>query len=193
ISIGIFSFSPKKPIDIRGAFDPKWLAALGNHYSVDLTTGDDVVAVRRSKIGDYGAFAAISVRTGAASLRRFAIVLVPLGAATGIALALAVLYVARQQLALPAVLRAALRRNEFFIEYQPVVDLQTGRWSGAEALIRWLRPGGEMISPEIFIPVAEASGLITRITVRALALVARDAAGLFENHPGFHLSVNLSV
>src|SRR3984957_11683326 len=60
-------------------------------------------------------------------------------------------------------LRRALERQEFAVHYQPKVNLETGKITGAEALIRWTRPDPGPISPAQFIPVAEDSGLILPI------------------------------
>ncbi len=54
----------------------------------------------------------------------------------------------------------ALENNEFKIYYQPQVDVETGRIVGAEALVRWIRPNGEIISPGVFIPIFEQNGFI---------------------------------
>lgn len=60
-------------------------------------------------------------------------------------------------------LRRALARREFLLNYQPQVDLGSGRIMGMEALLRWQKPGRGMVSPAEFIPVAEDSGLILPI------------------------------
>jgi len=91
-----------------------------------------------------------------------------------------------------AALKSALKRNEFFMEYQPVIDLQTGNWVGAEALIRWRLPNGDLIRPDLFIPVAEQTGLIELITERVMKLVAQDTREAFKQYSDFHIAVNLS-
>ncbi|HLY56294.1 MAG TPA: EAL domain-containing protein [Stellaceae bacterium] len=192
ISVGIFNPLRQKLIVARGRFDPAWMAALGDAKAIVINDGQSLVAIQRSEKYGIAAFASVPAGTVAAGVRRFALVLVPIGVLAGAALAFAVLQVARLQMALPAVLRLALRRNEFSVAYQPLVDLRTARWAGAEALIRWRRPNGEVVRPDIFIPVAEESGLIQRVTERVVEIIARDAAGLFDRHPDFHIAVNLS-
>jgi diguanylate cyclase (GGDEF)-like protein len=59
--------------------------------------------------------------------------------------------------------RAGLRDGEFLLHYQPIVDVRTQLIRGYEALIRWVRPGVGLVSPDQFIPTAEASKLICEI------------------------------
>ena len=70
---------------------------------------------------------------------------------------------AMERLELENGLYHALTRNEFLLHYQPQVDLRTGEIVGMEALVRWLHPERGLVSPAIFIPVAEDSGLIVSL------------------------------
>ena len=60
-------------------------------------------------------------------------------------------------------IEGALAHGEFFVEYQSIVDLRTGAWHGAEALVRWQHPQHGLLRPLDFIDEAEASGQITAI------------------------------
>jgi diguanylate cyclase (GGDEF)-like protein len=57
-------------------------------------------------------------------------------------------------------LRNALRKNQLYIDYQPQFDLVTGKLSGYEALVRWWHPSEGEVSPGVFLPIAEETGLI---------------------------------
>lgn len=61
-------------------------------------------------------------------------------------------------------LALALNNNELSLFYQPKIDLATGRIMGVEALIRWIKPDGTIVSPDDFVPIAERSHLIGRIS-----------------------------
>ncbi len=69
----------------------------------------------------------------------------------------------QRELLLHSKLHHALERNEFVLNYQPIVDLNSGKMIGVEALLRWKPTSGEIISPAEFIPVAETTGLIVPI------------------------------
>ena len=75
---------------------------------------------------------------------------------------------AMARLQLEAALHRALERQEFYLFYQPIVSLETGRIAGFEALLRWAHPERGMVAPDEFIPVAEDLGLIIPIGTWAL-------------------------
>lgn len=192
VSVGLFAPSNKMPMTGRSVFKPEWADALGNASESKFFDGEYVVAIRRSEKYDFAAYAAtpaIYLQQGA---RGFAIVLVPLGILVSVILGFALVRIARQQMSLPSVMRAAFKRNEFFLVYQPVVDLRTGRWVGAEALIRWRRNDGVIIRPDVFIPAAEDNGLIQRITERVLQIVAAEVRHLLFRFPDLHIAINVS-
>ena len=69
----------------------------------------------------------------------------------------------RSEFLLGAELRHAIVSDQLYLVYQPQVDIYTGRIIGVEALVRWLHPTRGVISPDMFIPVAEKSGLIVAV------------------------------
>lgn len=87
----------------------------------------------------------------------------------------------------------ALERREFVPYFQPIIDLRTGRFAGAEVLVRWRKPDGTIISPASFIPLAESTGLIIHLT-RALMRAVRDQAGaVIGKRPNFRIGFNVSA
>jgi diguanylate cyclase (GGDEF)-like protein/PAS domain S-box-containing protein len=101
-----------------------------------------------------------------------------------------------ERLELEADLRRAVALGEFFLLYQPVVRLGDRSIVGMEALIRWKRPGGEVVNPEQFIPAAEDTGLIVEIGHWVLEEACRQAAAWQAAHnptPALRLSVNFSA
>jgi len=89
-------------------------------------------------------------------------------------------------------LRRAIQRNELELNYQPLIDLETGRLNGFEALARWNDPDRGFISPVDFIPVAEESGLIIPLGRWALSEAAKQLKE-WDNVYGKDLPIKMSV
>ncbi len=92
-------------------------------------------------------------------------------------------------------LRRAIEREELALHYQPIVDMNSGRISGFEALIRWHHPSKGFISPIDFIPIAEETGLIIPIGQWVLDEACRqvkDWQDRFPEYASLQMSVNLS-
>lgn len=90
-------------------------------------------------------------------------------------------------------LRQALDRGEFILHYQPVVDTQTTKITGVEALVRWRHPSLGLIGPADFIPLAEECGLITALNEWVLRTACKQLASWQANNIDLTLSVNLSA
>ncbi|KDN96937.1 putative bifunctional diguanylate cyclase/phosphodiesterase [Pseudomonas donghuensis] len=101
---------------------------------------------------------------------------------------------ARRQQSLESGLRLALKRDEFVLHYQPKVDLRRGTIVGAEALIRWQRPGHGWVYPDDFIPVAEDCGLIIALSQWVLRRACAQArAWQAQAMAPLSVSVNVSA
>uniref|UniRef100_UPI0011B0C509 EAL domain-containing protein n=1 Tax=Arthrobacter sp. 08Y14 TaxID=2058885 RepID=UPI0011B0C509 len=85
-------------------------------------------------------------------------------------------------------LRSAIARGEITVVYQPVVDAKTFSLVSVEALARWTRKGHGPVSPDVFIPIAEASGLIDQLGLCVLS----QALAQLSHWPDLKLSVNVS-
>jgi diguanylate cyclase (GGDEF)-like protein len=90
-------------------------------------------------------------------------------------------------------MRRALMDDEFFLVYQPQLDLRSGRPCGVEALVRWRDPARGVIGPAEFIPVAEESGMIQALGARVLREACRQMREWHRQDMLLRLSVNLSV
>ena len=97
-------------------------------------------------------------------------------------------------LELEADLRKALEREEIRVYYQPKLDLSTGAIIGMEALARWKHPVKGFISPAVFIPLAEESGLIAPMGAWILREACRHAkAWVDDGYSSLHVGVNISA
>lgn len=100
-----------------------------------------------------------------------------------------------KRLQLETDLRLAVQNQEFYLNYQPIISLCTGKMAGFEALVRWQHPQQGFISPGEFIPMAEETGLIVPIGIWVLREACQTMQSWIEKFPELklHISVNLSV
>ena len=196
MSLGIFQLDrslDSKPELAQGEVKRSWLLHLGSAGEVVFSDSTHLVAVARSSQFRLAAVAAVPISYLNARTNTIAWRLVPAGAIAGLALAAVILLAAQRQRSLGAALRYALKHREFFLDYQPIVELKTGKCVGAEALLRWRRSTGELLAPDLFIPIAEQTGIISALTKRVLELIEADAGVFLAAHPGFHIALNLSA
>jgi predicted signal transduction protein with EAL and GGDEF domain len=97
------------------------------------------------------------------------------------------------RLALAAELRRALDERELVLHYQPKADLSDGRIVAVEALVRWQHPEHGLLSPDQFVPLAEATGLIRELTLRVLDEALRQQRAWRDDGIDIRVAVNLSA
>ena len=97
------------------------------------------------------------------------------------------------RVALEVELAAALQNEQFFLLYQPIFDLSSGRLESVEALLRWRHPVRGIVAPDSFIPLAEESGLIVSIGRWVLEEASRQAALWAGAGREIGISVNVSA
>jgi diguanylate cyclase (GGDEF)-like protein len=99
---------------------------------------------------------------------------------------------ARAQAQLEADVRQGLERGEFVAVFQPKVKLETGELVGAEALARWRRPDGAVVSPGRFVPIAEELGLISKLGQSVMRDACFAAARWNRKGISSRIAVNVS-
>lgn len=179
-------------VEPKGKFLPQWLNPIERGQSISSVEGQFIISRVRSKTRDFQAVSVIPISHAYRHVTQFAIVFVPIGLVCGLGIGWAVMYYAGLRSSPQAMIRAAARDHNFYVEYQPVVDLATRQIIGAEALVRWKR-GATVISPASFIPLAEESGVISLITESVMGMVTRDLPRLVELDPKFRVAINFSA
>ena len=87
----------------------------------------------------------------------------------------------------------ALGADQFFLVYQPMLDLESERVVGVEALLRWRHPTSGTIAPDVFIPIAEDNGLIVPIGRWVLDQACAQGAAWRRQGHGLNISINVSA
>ncbi len=152
-------------------------------------TEDTIYAVSRRD--DLVAIAMEPRSNVAEQVRRERILFLPAGAIVAALVVGIVAWLSKRRLSPLAELEIAVRKREFIVHYQPIVELKTGICVGAEALVRWRRPDGTLVRPDLFVPLAEESGLIMPITDQVIDAVIADLRKVLVEDRTLHIAINL--
>lgn len=125
--------------------------------------------------------------------RRQLLYWLPFGGAVSLLAAWLILRILRRLQSPRQRLLEAIRARENVVHYQPIMALEDGRLAGAEALARWPQPDGTFLAPDIFISLAEQTGLITPLTELIVESVFADLGQWLQQHPDLHISINISA
>ncbi|MGB7267599.1 MAG: EAL domain-containing protein, partial [Terracidiphilus sp.] len=173
-------------------FQPTWFNPVPKGSEATFLDHGYLVSRVRSAKWDLSVVAAIPQHYIFQRVRHFALLFTPIGLLCGILLAWAVNYIALLRSSFSAMLRRAIRQQNFYVEYQPIVELHSRRVVGAEALVRWKSPQGN-VQPDHFIPLAEDRGLIHLITGQVLSIITQDLPRILEIDPNFEVAINMSA
>ena len=155
----------------------------------------DQTIYRQRMLPDVGAILLTwsSVKPLSTNLHRQLMIWLPLGLLiSGLASFLILRILRRLQSSHYRVL-AAIKAKEITVHYQPVVSLKDGRLVGAEALARWQQADGRWLPPDLFIAVAEQTGVICQLTEHIVRCVFDDLGHWLSQHPEATLSINITA
>jgi len=194
VSVGVFGITSHHLYTSKGEIAQAWLTKYQGKQPLTFIDKDrqTLVYMAPNKLNLTAVVAALPLKDTNHDIVTFIQILIPLAMVVGLALAGLFVYMQRTRYSTKSAILRALANNEFYLEYQPIMNLHLNTCVGAEALIRWKTPDNTFISPDTFIPAAEASGVICQITRRVFEIVARDMRNAFAMHPDFHVGINIS-
>lgn len=124
---------------------------------------------------------------------RQAFIWLPLGMMASLLAAAFILRILRRLQSPRHRLLDAIHNRDIKVHYQPIISLSSGKIAGAEALARWPQTDGSYLSPEIFIPLAEQTGLSEPLTHLILETVFEEMGTWLRQHPEQHISINIEA
>jgi len=194
VAIGVFSIQSHQLYTSKGEIETGWLQRYQGKQALTFIDQERqmLVYIAPNQLNVTAVVAAIPLKDINDDIVTFIQILIPLAIIVGLLLGGLFVYMQRTRYSTKSAILRALANNEFYLEYQPIMHLHHNTCVGAEALIRWRTPDNTFISPDTFIPAAEAAGVICQITQRVFELVAKDMRNAFNTHPDFHVGINIS-
>ncbi len=170
--------------------DPNLIQLVHKNAQLKLSK-DDLIAV--TKIPDFDIIVSEPLSYVMKKWRNSLLVFIPFGLMMALIATGIIIYFSKRRLSMQGELKIALEKHEFVNYYQPIIDFKSKACIGAEALIRWRRPDGTLVRPDLFIPSAEESGLIFPITDQVLESIITDLKDYFVADRNLHVSINIDA
>jgi len=191
IKASLVSMTTNRLIASSGGFNPAvWQQAQQStltHFQQKGTLYD----VRRFPELGLAIITAASLAPLQKNLHRQLLIWLPIGVLMSLVIAYLLLRVLRRMQSPHARMRDAIKARDIVVYYQPIIALDSGKVVGAEALARWPQADGRFLTPDIFIPLAEQSGLMPQLTQLIIETVFSDLGPWLQRHPDLHVSINL--
>jgi len=176
--------------DVRIALAAADGHALGGASATGFPDADSQAYAIRSD-GTLTAIGHATLEQGAGALLRNHLPVLLLGALGSVLVLALSARLVKKRLSPRAGMVEAIRRREFEVHYQPIVDLASGACTGAEALVRWRRADGSLIVPDRFIAFAGKTGLILPITDQVVGAVIAELGELLARRSDLHIAINV--
>ncbi|XTZ40583.1 EAL domain-containing protein [Salmonella enterica] len=170
---------------------PEMLAHISQTGPQNMQVGDLAYAIRRDAEMDLAVVAWASVTPLAQNWHRLLLIWLPFSLLMSLVASFILLRLLRRLQSLRYLLQEAIRNRKISVYYQPIVELKSGRIVGGEALARWRQQDGNFVPPDVFIPLAERSGLMPQLTALVIETVFDDMGSWLQKHPEHHISINL--
>ena len=177
-------------LSVRGNMDSAPMEALNRRPASGVEGGYIYATAAKSA---WIALAAQPLSAIHAEVRHEQLQLLPWGAFIALFVIGLAIWVLRRRLSPEVEMLAAIKSGELFVQYQPLMDMRTGACTGAEALVRWRRRDGTVIPPDVFIPFAEAHGVISAITDAVILTVVREMKRFLRQRRDIHIAINLGA
>ncbi|EOC1519115.1 EAL domain-containing protein [Cronobacter turicensis] len=193
INTAIIGLPRNRVLTSSGPFDKTVWEMARETGASKIEYGGNIYLIHREPRAGIAVVAWASQAPQTAEIRKLQLIWMPAGILFSIAIAFWLLRLLRRLQSPRYRLQDGIKNNELVMHYQPIIRLADGRPTGAEALIRWPQPDGSMLTPDIFIPLAEQTGLIGPLTRRIVHNVLTDLGDWLRAHPQQHISINISA
>lgn len=189
--VSLVSMATNRLIASRGGFNPAIWRQARQSTQTHFKQKGILYDVRRFPDLGLAVITTASLAPLEKNLHRQLLIWLPVGVVMSLLIASLLLRVLRRLQSPHYRMRDAINARDIEVYYQPIVALESGKVVGAEALARWPQADGRLLTPDIFIPLAEQSGLMPQLTQLIIETVFSDLGPWLQRHPDLHVSINL--